>query len=257
MSETVRWGSPGSAPQRSGRQEQQSGTDLADILERVLDKGIVIAGDIQINLLDIELLTIKIRLVVASVDRAKEMGIDWWERDPTLSAGHRDLEDENARLRERLERLERGALPADGDGAGAGDEPDDQVSDPVGASIDDAAAQADDLDDLDDSDDSDDLDEEIADEEEIDDGADDVDEVIDEEADDAAEEGTPPDEPDPEATGPDGPGDEDTVARPRARRTARGRQEGGGTPRSGERTRAAPARRRSGGNGPRSRRQEG
>ena len=61
--------------------------NLADILERVLDKGIVIAGDIRVNLLDIELLTIKIRLIVASVDRAREMGIDWWERDPSLSSG--------------------------------------------------------------------------------------------------------------------------------------------------------------------------
>ncbi len=60
--------------------------DLADILERVLDKGVVIAGDIRINLLDIELLTIKLRLLVASVDKAKEMGIDWWEHDPTLSS---------------------------------------------------------------------------------------------------------------------------------------------------------------------------
>ncbi|MFI5496059.1 gas vesicle protein [Actinoplanes sp. NPDC051859] len=63
--------------------------NLADILERVLDKGVVIAGDIRINLLDIELLTIRVRLIVASVDRAREMGIDWWEHDPTLSAGHR------------------------------------------------------------------------------------------------------------------------------------------------------------------------
>lgn len=63
--------------------------NLADILERVLDKGIVIAGDIKINVLDIELLTIKIRLVVASVDRAREMGLDWWETDPTLSSGRR------------------------------------------------------------------------------------------------------------------------------------------------------------------------
>ncbi len=61
--------------------------NLADILERVLDKGIVIAGDIQINLLDIELLTIKIRLLITSVDRAQEMGINWWERDPALSVG--------------------------------------------------------------------------------------------------------------------------------------------------------------------------
>jgi hypothetical protein len=60
--------------------------NLADVLERVLDKGIVIAGDIKINLVDVELLTIKLRLVVASVDRAREMGIDWWEHDPMLSS---------------------------------------------------------------------------------------------------------------------------------------------------------------------------
>jgi gas vesicle protein GvpA/GvpJ/GvpM family len=88
-------------------------TNLADILERVLDKGIVIAGDIQINLLDIELLTIKLRLLIASVDRAREMGINWWESDPSLQAmeqrdnGDRDeLERENRELRQRLDRLE-------------------------------------------------------------------------------------------------------------------------------------------------------
>src|ERR1700751_3594277 len=80
---------------------------LADILERVLDKGIVIAGDIQINLLDIELLTIKLRLVVASVDKAKEIGIDWWERAPALNGRSGRLADENVQLRERLERMER------------------------------------------------------------------------------------------------------------------------------------------------------
>jgi hypothetical protein len=87
--------------------------NLADILERVLDKGIVIAGDIQINLLDIELLTIKLRLLIASVDRAREMGINWWEGDSSLqkidsgdSDGNR-LEQENRELRERIERLER------------------------------------------------------------------------------------------------------------------------------------------------------
>jgi hypothetical protein len=58
--------------------------NLADILERVLDKGVVIAGDIKINLLDIELLTIKLRLLVLSVDKARDMGIDWWEHDPSL-----------------------------------------------------------------------------------------------------------------------------------------------------------------------------
>jgi hypothetical protein len=86
-----------------GRPQQDS---LADILERVLDKGIVIAGDIQINLLDIELLTIKLRLLVASVDKAKEMGIDWWESDPSLSQDSRGLVEENRSLRERLARLE-------------------------------------------------------------------------------------------------------------------------------------------------------
>jgi hypothetical protein len=87
--------------------------NLADILERVLDKGIVIAGDIQINLLDIELLTIKLRLLVASVDRAREMGINWWEGDASLSSGARELEDENRFLRERLDRLEQAAgLPS-------------------------------------------------------------------------------------------------------------------------------------------------
>lgn len=81
--------------------------NLADILERVLDKGIVIAGDIQINLLDIELLTIKLRLLVASVERAQEMGINWWESDPSLSSNAKELEEENEDLRERLERLEK------------------------------------------------------------------------------------------------------------------------------------------------------
>src|SRR5690349_1731924 len=92
----------------------EGSANLADILERVLDKGIVIAGDIQINLLDIELLTIKLRLLVASVDKAREMGIDWWEGDPTLSTGapgedggdRKQLEQENRELRERLDRLE-------------------------------------------------------------------------------------------------------------------------------------------------------
>ena len=93
-------------PYRSAPPAQQAGGTLADILERVLDKGIVIAGDIQINLLDIELLTIKLRLLVASVDKAKEMGIDWWEDDPQLSSRARELEAENGDLRQRLERLE-------------------------------------------------------------------------------------------------------------------------------------------------------
>lgn len=86
--------------------------NLADILERVLDKGIVIAGDIQINLLDIELLTIKIRLLVASADKAREMGIDWWENDPFLGRGSKDS------LEGRLKRLEEATGLGDGDGGG-------------------------------------------------------------------------------------------------------------------------------------------
>ena len=94
-------------PGRRALERPPSQDSLADILERVLDKGIVIAGDIQINLLDIELLTIKLRLVVASVDKAKEMGIDWWETDPMLNADSRRLAAENRELRERLCALER------------------------------------------------------------------------------------------------------------------------------------------------------
>ena len=98
---------------RTGGHPSPAPADLADILERVLDKGIVIAGDIQINLLDIELLTIKLRLLVASVDRAREMGINWWESDASLSSDAQALEEENRSLRSRLERLEQAAgLPA-------------------------------------------------------------------------------------------------------------------------------------------------
>lgn len=81
-------------------------TNLADILERVLDKGIVIAGDIKIQLADIDLLNIKIRLLIASVDKAMEMGINWWQQDPYLSAKAAEIEKENAGLKERLEQLE-------------------------------------------------------------------------------------------------------------------------------------------------------
>jgi hypothetical protein len=89
-----------------GRPQQPA--NLADILERVLDKGIIIAGDIRVNLLDIELLTIKIRLLIVSVDKAKEMGIDWWRNDPMLTTSEQGLADENRRLRERVEELESG-----------------------------------------------------------------------------------------------------------------------------------------------------
>jgi Gas vesicle protein len=84
-------------------------SNLADILERVLDKGIVIAGDIKVNIADIELLSIKIRLVICSVDKAKELGINWWQTDPYLSANGQKqmlLEEENRLLRERLSFVE-------------------------------------------------------------------------------------------------------------------------------------------------------
>ncbi|GAA4933470.1 hypothetical protein GCM10023237_64610 [Streptomyces coeruleoprunus] len=101
--------SPGASPARAlTPYGQAQGANLADILERVLDKGIVIVGDIRINLLDIELLTIRLRLLVASVDKAREIGIDWWERDPALSSradGWEELEDENERLRAEVRAL--------------------------------------------------------------------------------------------------------------------------------------------------------
>lgn len=86
----------------------QQPANLGDILERVLDKGIVIAGDIQVNLLDIELLTIKLRLVIASLETAKEVGIDWWEHDPWMTGKGSKLELENQRLRALVERMEQG-----------------------------------------------------------------------------------------------------------------------------------------------------
>ena len=80
-------------------------SNLADVLERVLDKGVVVAGDIQVNLLDIELLTIKLRLVIASVDTARRMGIRWWETDPSLAGA--DADDDQRSLRDRVKDLER------------------------------------------------------------------------------------------------------------------------------------------------------
>lgn len=84
-------------------------TNLADLLERILDKGIVIAGDIRINLVDVELLTIQIRLVICSVDKAKEMGMDWWVNNPAFSSrakSEQALPVAMERLEERLARIE-------------------------------------------------------------------------------------------------------------------------------------------------------
>ncbi|WP_396984156.1 gas vesicle protein [Nonomuraea sp. WAC 01424] len=96
---------PGSSFQPASHGGRES-ANLGDILERVLDRGVVIAGDIQVNLLDIELLTIKLRLLIASVDTAREMGIDWWEHDPWLTGDTQELAKENRKLRRRLAALE-------------------------------------------------------------------------------------------------------------------------------------------------------
>jgi hypothetical protein len=92
---------------------REGGESLIDVLDRVLDKGLVIAGDIQINLLDIELLTIKVRLLIASADKAREMGIDWWAHDPQLSSRAakdqqkpQDGHGADKQLHDRLDRLE-------------------------------------------------------------------------------------------------------------------------------------------------------
>ncbi|MXQ07942.1 gas vesicle protein [Alphaproteobacteria bacterium GH1-50] len=79
---------------------------LADVLERILDKGVVIAGDVAVSLVGIELLTIRLRLLIATVDKAREIGIDWWENDPMLSSRARGLETENRDLLERVALLE-------------------------------------------------------------------------------------------------------------------------------------------------------
>jgi hypothetical protein len=106
-------------------------SNLADILERVLDKGVVVAGDIVVSLVDVELLTIRLRLLIASVDKAKEMGINWWESDPWLSRGADgnggeaqnghgselsrggQLDDRLARLEEAVDRLTTALQPGE------------------------------------------------------------------------------------------------------------------------------------------------
>ncbi|MEM9707967.1 MAG: gas vesicle protein [Pseudomonadota bacterium] len=79
---------------------------LAEVVERILEKGVVIAGDISVSLVGIELLTIRLRMLIATVDKAKEMGINWWESDPYLTSRTEDLVEENRSLFERLDRME-------------------------------------------------------------------------------------------------------------------------------------------------------
>jgi len=91
-----------------GTQHSIESTNLADLLERILDKGVVIAGDIKISLVDVELLTIQIRLVICSVDKAREMGMDWWVNNPALigQSTNGQLTDQFANIENRLARLE-------------------------------------------------------------------------------------------------------------------------------------------------------
>ncbi len=97
-------------------QHSIASTNLADLLERILDKGIVIAGDIKISLVDVELLTIQLRLVICSVDKAREMGMDWWVNNPCFTRGAKNdqVVDSLERIEKRLERLESSPLKESG-----------------------------------------------------------------------------------------------------------------------------------------------
>ena len=85
----------------------RGGTGLVDVLDRVLDKGLVVAGDIKVSLAEVELLTIRIRLMICSIDKAEQIGLDWWKYDRHLSPGREQIVKENQELREQLRVLER------------------------------------------------------------------------------------------------------------------------------------------------------
>lgn len=87
-------------------QNSTQGSTLADVLERVLDKGIVIAGDISVSVATTELLNIRIRLLISSVDKAREIGINWWENNPHFSSQSHSLIEANHQLQQRVESLE-------------------------------------------------------------------------------------------------------------------------------------------------------
>ncbi len=123
MNENLAYPGAGAAQSYGSSLSGPEPANLGDILERVLDKGLVIAGDIRVNLLDIELLTIKLRLIIASVDTARQIGINWWETDPWLhsggdGSGRGQLEEENRQLRARVAALERGDGRERGEQAG-------------------------------------------------------------------------------------------------------------------------------------------
>ena len=85
----------------------RANTGLVDVLDRVLDKGLVVAGDIKVSLAEVELLTIRIRLMICSIDKAEEIGLDWWKYDRHLSPGRAQVMQENVELREQVRLLER------------------------------------------------------------------------------------------------------------------------------------------------------
>ena len=85
----------------------RSNTGLVDVLDRVLDKGLVVAGDIKVSLAEVELLTIRIRLMICSIDKAEAIGLDWWKYDRHLSPGREQVMKENLELREQVRSLER------------------------------------------------------------------------------------------------------------------------------------------------------
>jgi len=85
----------------------RAGAGLVDVLDRILDKGLVVAGDIKVSLAEVELLTIRIRLMVCSIDKAEQIGLDWWKYDRYLSPGREAMVKENLELRQQLQVLER------------------------------------------------------------------------------------------------------------------------------------------------------
>ena len=95
-------------------------TGLVDVLDRVLDKGLVVAGDIKVSLAEVELLTIRIRLLICSIDKAEQIGLDWWKFDHHLSPGKQALSAENEELQKQVRALERQAGVADAPALGAG-----------------------------------------------------------------------------------------------------------------------------------------
>ena len=86
---------------------RQQASGLVDVLDRVLDKGLVIAGDIRVSLAEVELLTIRIRLIVCSIDKAEQIGLDWWRYDQHLAPGRQQIEVEKEQLRDQVRLLER------------------------------------------------------------------------------------------------------------------------------------------------------